>query len=371
MSQHLNGILSEASALKEYLTRLGAAMPSPLVHRSNMWKGRWPNDEHSPWDTRAKWSVQRSGLLRLLSKPLTILLMFCGIFFVFFYQSHIRAPEKGFVLSPPIYYKPSPHIPNIPLKVWQIYLDFKGENMEPYKDNILSWVAHNPSYDYTILDDAGTLEIMETLARDTSRTHILPFYESLPRRVMRIDFIRYLVLAMSGGVYSDMDTRLVRPISHWVPKEYMSATRLIIGIEADSSPPVGGTRFETQFAQWTLAAAPDHPAMWAMIDSIQEAVKSRLDADPNHQFTDEDVLDITGPAGWTRVMYQFLSKAAGVPIDWRNITGLRSPRLYGDILVLPIDAFATGLAHSGSSLRDSDQTMVRHLFGHSWRGGVN
>jgi hypothetical protein len=89
--------------------------------------------------------------------------------------------------------------------------------------------------------------------------------------------------------------------------------------------------------------------------------------DASH-FTDSDVLTITGPAGWTLTIFDALSRAAGTPITWHNLTGLREPRLYGDILVLPIDAFATGLEHSGSTLKGSPDALVRHGFRGSWKG---
>lgn len=377
MSQYRHTILSEGVEDDSSASKACPATPSFAMsffsksERDTRWVYRWPSLSYSPWNVRSNWTGQRPGILKVLSRVWIAPIIVCGIYFLAVFHRHAAPSHGGFILEPPQYYEPSPHLPLIPPKIWQVYLDFKGRNMEPYKDNIHSWIAHSPSYGYSIMDDAGALGILSTLAQSPRNSHIPDLYKSLPRRVMKIDFLRYLVLAISGGVYSDIDTHLVKPIGHWVPNEYKSATRLIIGIEADSSPPVGGTMFETQFAQWTLAAAPDHPAMWAMVDSIRKAVESRLAADGGNEFTDEAVLDITGPAGWTRVIYKCLSEAAGSPIDWRNITGLRSPRLYGDILVLPIDAFATGLAHSGSSLRDSPQTLVRHLFGHSWRGGIN
>ena len=52
-----------------------------------------------------------------------------------------------------------------------------------------------------------------------------------------------------------------------------------------------------------------------------------------------------------------------------NLTGLKSPRLFGDVLVLPIDAFASGVPHSGASPFGSGEAFVTHQFQGSWRGG--
>jgi alpha 1,6-mannosyltransferase len=62
----------------------------------------------------------------------------------------------------------------------------------------------------------------------------------MSRRVLRADFLRYLLLAIEGGVYSDIDTELLKPIHEWEPDEFKSRTKLIVRLEADQSPPVAG-----------------------------------------------------------------------------------------------------------------------------------
>jgi len=193
----------------------------------------------------------------------------------------------------------------------------------------------------------------------------------MSRRVLRADFLRYLLLAIEGGVYSDMDTEMLKPLYEWVPDEYKSRTKLIVGLEADQSPPVPGTTYEVQFCQWTLAGAAGHPVFWTMVERILEEVRKRPFESPmkSVDYSDDEVLDITGPAGWTEVVFEFLSKAAGEEIGWRNLTGIGRPRLYGDILVLPIDAFASGVPHSGAGSSGGEGALVRHQFQGLWRGG--
>jgi alpha 1,6-mannosyltransferase len=144
-----------------------------------------------------------------------------------------------------------------------------------------------------------------------------------------------------------------------------------VGLEADEDPPVPGTTHQVQFCQWTLAAAPSHPAMWKMVDNILEEVQNRpyKTPPPNVEYSDDEVLNITGPAAWTPVVFDFLSQAVGARVDWRNLTGMISPRLYGDILVMPINAFTSGVPHSGS-VDGSPDALVTHSFGGSWRGGT-
>lgn len=323
-------------------------------------------------------------------------------------------------------------LPHIPAKIWQVYLDFKPSALSVTL--LTSWLSRSPSYSYTLLDKAGALGLVSRLAhmataQDTEqRVHIYPDtevtkpmvandnkaentkgiwpwgkkkvvkqihvemrmsspaelrdltfakdalkqYDAMPRRVLRADFLRYLVLALEGGVYSDVDTKLIRDIRDWVPKSLRAQTRLIVGLEADTSPPVRGTTYEVQFCQWTLASAAGHPTMWTMLDRILRKFKKTRGGIFGEKLSDEDVLAMTGPAAWTEVVFEHLDQVAGTGvgaprITWETLTGMREPRLYGDTLVLPIDGFATGVPHSHASRRMSQQTLVKHQFHGKWR----
>ena len=39
--------------------------------------------------------------------------------------------------------------------------------------------------------------------------------ESLPRRVLKADILRYTLLLHKGGIYSDTDTAAVKPFDRW------------------------------------------------------------------------------------------------------------------------------------------------------------
>lgn len=310
------------------------------------------------------------------------------------------------------------HLPHIPPKIWQIYLDFKPTVVSI--TYLASWLAHSPSYSYTLLDAGGALSMVRRLvgmatakggswkvpiypntfkqstgpsttdaeATENEETDIpdvevelgtldfardaLKQYTAMPRRVLRADFMRYLALALEGGIYSDMDTSLVKPIGDWVPEEFRAETRLIVGLESDSSPPVKGTTYEVQFCQWTLASAPDHPTLWTMLDRILAKVGKLKGGLLGDKLSDTNVLEITGPAAWTEVVFEHLNQVAGTGvgkprITWETLTGMTEPQLYGDTLVLPIDGFATGVPHSHASRVKSKQTLIQHQFQGNWR----
>lgn len=134
-------------------------------------------------------------------------------------------------------------------------------------NSIEKWILKSPSYQYTVLDKEGAHTLVEKLSKSNPRyADALSVYFAMSRRVLRADFMRYLLLALEGGVYSDMDTEPVTSVDNWVPDEYKNKTRLIVGIEADAVPPVAGTSYEVQFCQWTLAGAAGHPALWTMVE---------------------------------------------------------------------------------------------------------
>ncbi|KAF3760806.1 family 32 glycosyltransferase, partial [Cryphonectria parasitica EP155] len=228
-----------------------------------------------------------------------------------------------------------------------------------------SFAAKSPSHTYSILDKQGAVALVDHVAATyPGYANIRQLFDAIPRTVIRADFLRFLLLAVEGGVYSDSDTLMVRPLADWVPDGLKDRTRLIVGIEADAgrhSMLIKGTSHRVQFCQWTLAGAPGHPALWAMVDRVLErtaAVKT---------FSDAEVLDLGGPAGWTEVVFEHLRKETGTVVTWENMTGMREPRLFGDTLVLPIDGFATGVPHSGSSQDWTDMTMVQHMFFGGWK----
>jgi alpha 1,6-mannosyltransferase len=321
---------------------------------------------HEHWYT---WPIQLPRALRVsYGVSIGVLVLYILYWFSFLRPSAIQ-------IHVPAHNVPS-HLPNIPQNIWQLYLDFSPAAMDPFRDYIHSWIAYSPSYNYAVIDALGASAIMQSLPLNPSRARLTTTYEALNRRVMRGDFLRYLLLALRGGVYSDMDTTLLKPIHEWVPEEYKNRTRLIIGLEGNQNPPPKGMKYPVQFCQWTIASAPDHALLWAMVESIAANIADRTAALPQSadapatalSFSDDDVLEITGPAAWTVQVFKALSDAEGTEIGWQNLTDLKEPRLYGDIWVLPIDGFATGLPHSGSDRRGSPDALVRHWLRGSWKG---
>ncbi|KAK2035779.1 hypothetical protein LZ31DRAFT_485812, partial [Colletotrichum somersetense] len=199
-------------------------------------------------------------------------------------------------------------------------------------------------------------------------TRIFSTYDSLPNVGMKSDLLRYLLLHIEGGVYTDTDTLALKPIDQWVPYHLRNQTRLVVGIEFDQrdDSPWMDIPHPVQFCQWTIAAAPGHRIFQNMVARIMRSELSLL------KLSSFEVMNSTGPAAWTDVVWKYIQ--ATEP-DWgltdiKNLSRMAAPTLYGDVLVLPINGFGMGQWHSGS-VNDGtipDDALVKHLFGGSWRG---
>ena len=47
------------------------------------------------------------------------------------------------------------------------------------------------------------------------KTVVLHIYNQLPRRTLKFDMFRYLMIFLKGGVYADPDTSSILPIAEW------------------------------------------------------------------------------------------------------------------------------------------------------------
>lgn len=81
-----------------------------------------------------------------------------------------------------------------------------------------------------------------------------------------------------------------------------------------------------------------------------------------------DVMDTTGPGVFAESIYQGLSEASGTVVTPDNLTAMTEPRLFGDILVLPVTSFGAGMGHSNAGSVDDETALVQHGFMGSWKG---
>lgn len=208
------------------------------------------------------------------------------------------------------------------------------------------------------------------------QTHLVESYNSLTNVGMKSDLLRYLILSIEGGVYTDTDTLAIKPIDLWVPKNMRDKVRLIVGIEFDRRDGGGWADIPhwLQFCQWTIAAAPGHPVFPRMVSralrSIDDLASTHNSSIGQLNPSSFEVMNSTGPAAWTDVVFELLQEHDPSLNDTKDLSFMTEPKLYGDILVLTIDGFGMGQSHSHSTHDGSipDAALMKHLFRGSWRG---
>ncbi|KAK4035118.1 hypothetical protein C8A01DRAFT_48621 [Parachaetomium inaequale] len=264
---------------------------------------------------------------------------------------------------------PAAHVqPGIPPRIWQILLP---KSSSASKDTFVadpkilivtpSWLAMNTDYTYTLVGQKD----------EFVRTN----FGSDPRIS---DLLRYLILSAAGGVYTDTDTVALKPIDEWVPAELRDKVAVVVGIEFDrrDGPRWVDISHWVQFCQWTIAAAPGHPVFDKMVARILESLDGLAKAHGVSDFGELKklgsfgVMNSTGPAAWTDVVFEQLQEFDSSLTDIKNLSYMEKPTLYGDMLVLPIDGFGMGQPHSQSTNDGSipKDALVRHLFKGAWRG---
>lgn len=306
-----------------------------------------------------------------------------------------------------------------PRKIWQGFFNPRDSALEyPHSTNLnilhdtRSWIGLNPGYEYKLMGiglESGDNFVRKHFSNDKA---INDTYFSLRNPGLKTDLLRYLILWIEGGIYSDLDTWALKPVDAWVPEHLKGQVAAIVGIEWDQ---LGGAPWpafdngpsdmthEVQLCQWTLAGAAGHPlfknAAMMSVNRIAALAAARqesiTDLDPTGHVrlssalshillsltnlsTDlkrfdkanaqQEVITTTGPSAWSDVIFEYLHKVDPKFTDPKQLSGLTEPKLIGDVLVLTIDGFGMGQPHSRSTADGStpDAALVKHGFAGTW-----
>jgi mannosyltransferase OCH1-like enzyme len=245
--------------------------------------------------------------------------------------------------------------PSIPLKLWQKAGSTKINDAR--QKDIHSWLDMNPRLRHEILTDDSADEYVREHYADYP--DILDLYLSLPVPILKADLLRQLILYADGGIWSDLDVTCHRPIYTWIPEQYKNRTNAVVGLEFDGF----------QFSSWTIMTKPKTSHIVAVIKYVIDELKASA---AQHSVTTaelnmtmiSDVVDVTGPQAMTVALLQNLQKEMGVPFGRANITDIKEPTLFQDVLVLPNAAFASRQA---GFPEDRGPYLVEHHYAGSWK----
>ncbi|KAK4455089.1 nucleotide-diphospho-sugar transferase [Podospora aff. communis PSN243] len=261
----------------------------------------------------------------------------------------------------------------IPKSIWQIFYPPRGTTI--IKEGYLhsnDWIEMAPGYTYTLV---GTLEAETFLAEHFShRPEIAATYHALNNFGSRSDFLRYLILYVYGGIYSDIDTKPIVPLNAWLPPQRRRDVHLLVALEHDEvvdSQPEDFV-YPVQFCQWTIAAAPNHTVFARMIDrmlvSLHDVAKRQGTPLDRAKFRDFDVVNTTGPVAWTEVVLGVLQDMNEGFDSYGDLVNTKTTRYFGDVAVLPLSGFrAEWYDEWGLSWEKERRPLVRHFFKGGWK----
>lgn len=264
-----------------------------------------------------------------------------------------------------------------PAYIWQTWKNTPADGEFNFREQEASWTEQHPGFVHEVITDDVALALLRLLYAGVP--DVVKAYRALPLAVLRADFFRYLILFARGGIYSDIDTYALRSAIDWIPDTVSrDSVGLVVGIEADPDREDWAEWYSRriQFCQWTIQAKAGHPALRETIARITEETLRREGAGELKATKGDNVVEFTGPAQWTDALFDYFNDARffGVEggsaggekgvggIDWKNFTGMESPRKVGDVVVLPITGFSPGVRQMGAKEYDDPQAMVRHDF---------
>lgn len=259
-----------------------------------------------------------------------------------------------------------------PRKIWQTWkvasLDFEQRDLDVAR----SWMRHNPTYRYEVLTDQNDLEWVENAfgPNGFNRLDIVYIYRELTLKIIKADILRYLVMYVEGGVYTDIDVEALRPITQFLPERYAEAeVDMVLGIEIDqpefSNHPILGSKCQS-FCQWTFMSKPGMPVMLKLVENIMVWLKD-VAMQQNVPISEiqldfDQVISGTGPSAFTRAILKEMSERTGKDVKWDTFHDMNESKLVGGVLVMTVEAFAAGQGHSDSGNHDTKHAIVRHHY---------
>ena len=235
----------------------------------------------------------------------------------------------------------------IPPLVHQVFFFPEGgkRQFRPTKYQI-TWQTSN--FAYTFYSDAAALTLF--------RNHLpefLPTFIALPTPILKTDIFKYAVLYVNGGIYSDLDVSLIKPLP-W-PEMHEYNTSMLVGIEGDNT--VTGLSRGLQFESWTMASTPKHPILWCALTRIREQTKFFLSKWSDNTDIEGIIMDWTGPGIWSDCVTEYIGQD-----ETDGLHRLAAPRQIKDVLVLPRRSFGS---LDGETL--GDDVRGKHFFQGLWK----
>ena len=259
-----------------------------------------------------------------------------------------------------------------PRKIWQTWkVDPFGFEQKDH-DVAKTWTQKNPAYRYEVLTDQNDIYYVETHfgPHGLNRPDIIYMYKSITARIIKADFLRYLVMYVEGGVYTDIDVEALRPSERFIPSRYNERDiDMVIGVEIDQpdfkNHSVLGQKSQS-FCQWTFMCKPRLPVMLRLIENIMlwlsDVAQQQNQPVSGIELDFDQIITGTGPSAFTKAVLAEMSRKTRQKVEWDTFHALTESKLVGGVLVLTVEAFAAGQGHSDSGNHNAKQALVKHHY---------
>ena len=238
--------------------------------------------------------------------------------------------SKVYWQSLPVLNRPSlrsrvPTVPEATQIPRLIHQTFSTKLLPPeIEANITSLRRLNPGWQYHLYDDSDIAGFIDA----EYGAHVLHRFEQINPLygAARADLFRYLLLYKVGGVYLDIKSAslcpldgVLRPDDRYLLSVWNNRAGEAFegwGLHPELADVEGG-----EFQQWYIAAAPGHPFLKAVIETVLRNIDVYNPA--LHGIGKRGVLRLTGPIAYTRAILPLLGSAVYRRVDSEADLGLR------------------------------------------------
>ena len=227
--------------------------------------------------------------------------------------------------------------------IWQTS-NYPAENISSENEKYMkTWTDLNPGYQHKLLTD----QLIAGYVRDhfhAKNPNIKETFLQAKDFVLQLDLIKYMVLWAEGGVYSDLDVACVQPLKQWVPPQFIDKAGIVLGVQVEQKAGQDGNARESfQLADWTIMSKPNQPFLWFLYQRLTENIKllaaeETVPAPDNRPY---NISDVTGRNALTQAFLAYTTSVTATKVTVNNFTKIAEPTLFGEILVLPVQAFAS------------------------------
>lgn len=186
-----------------------------------------------------------------------------------------------------------------------IYQTFRSATL-PFitRWHIKNFRKQNPGYRYEFYDD----DRIENFLSAAYGGEILKAYQKIQIGAAKADFFRYAVLLKNGGIYLDIDSRIVRKLDEFILPDDVAV------ISPEGNPGL--------YVQWALVYEANHPFLQKTMELMLENIAANK--------YPHDVHSMTGPGVYSEAIKECLRADPLIPhrvmgVDYEGFLAFKYP----------------------------------------------